>query len=68
MSVSRMDLAWCDVWVVAREEGIDFNGAQKMADEMCSHILPCLDQPTTSTVQASQTHLMLVAAAPVTRI
>lgn len=33
MSVSRKDLDWLDVWVIAREEGMDFESAQKVADE-----------------------------------
>lgn len=28
-------LAWCDLWVIAREDGMGFADAQLIADELC---------------------------------
>lgn len=28
-------LAWCDLWVIARDDGMSLEDAQLIADEMC---------------------------------
>jgi hypothetical protein len=28
-------LAWCDLWVIARDDGMSYEDAQLIADEMC---------------------------------